>query len=292
MSGVFDTGFVQCAARHPTAVGDPDRDGINRIVRRALTRSQERLTVDKQPRWRSVLMLGDRFGNPPSALYQERQPRWGTSAESGFLTAAYGWMFLALLTSALTALVTLVMPGALDFVANNGLLFVVAELGLVVLLSAGINRIGTAMAAIMLFVFTALTGTTLAMLLAVFTAESVIASFVGAAAIFGVAALYGVTTGRDLTGLGGILFAGLIGIVIASIANLFVGGDQLSWIIGVIGVLLFTGLTAYDVQRFNAGRVAGVANRENAAVFAALSLYLDFINLFEMLLRLTGSRRR
>ncbi len=238
-------------------------------------------------------MLGDQFAGPRTGAYQEDSPGpWAPVRRTGFLTAAYGWMFLALVTSALTALVTLVMPGALDFVANNGLIFAMAELGLVIALSAGINRMGAATAAVMLFVFAALTGTTFAMLLAVFTAGSVVAAFVGAAAVFCVAAVYGAATGRDLTGLGGMLFAGLIGIVVASIANLFVGGDGLSWIIGVVGVLLFTALTAYDVQRFSEGTVPGIANSDNAAVYAALTLYLDFINLFEMLLRITGSRRR
>ena len=79
--------------------------------------------------------------------------------------------------------------------------------------------------------------------------------------------------------------------MIASLANLFIGGDELSFIIGIVGVVLFTGLTAYDVQRIKNGRMAWVQNRENASVLGALSLYLDFVNLFEMLLRLTGSRR-
>ena len=117
-------------------------------------------------------------------------------------------------------------------------------------------------------------------------------AFVGAAGIFGAAALCGLVTGRDLTSLGGILFAGLIGIVIASLANIFVGGDELSFIIGIVGVVLFTGLTAYDVQRIKDGRMAYVQNPESASVLGALALYLDFVNIFEMLLRLTGSQRR
>lgn len=239
------------------------------------------------------LMLGGPFDDTrPGFSAARRAGPWAPSARTGFLTAAYGWMCVALLVSAVAALVTLMVPGALDVVASNGLIFVLAELGLVVALSAGTNRMSTATAALMLLVFAALTGTTLAMVLAVFTAGSVIAAFIGAAAVFGAAAVYGATTGRDLTSLGGILFAGLVGIVIASLANLFIGGDQLSWIIGVVGVILFTGLTAYDVQRFESSGVPGVANGGNAAILAALSLYLDFINLFELLLRLTGSRRR
>ncbi len=183
---------------------------------------------------------------------------WGLAAtgsrqtagvQEGFLTASFVWMFLALLVSAATAFLTVASPDALDFVANYALVFIIAELALVVILSAAINHMSSAVAVLMLFVYAALTGATFAMVLEVFDLGSVTVAFVGAAGIFGAAALYGLVTGRDLTSLGGILFAGLIGIVIASLANLFIGGDQLSFIIGIVGVVLFTGLTAYDVQR-------------------------------------------
>jgi hypothetical protein len=213
-------------------------------------------------------------------------------AQEGFLTGSFVWMFLALLVSAATAFLTLANAAALQAVENYLLVFVIAELALVVILSAAINRLSSTVAVLMLFVYAALTGATFAMLLDVFSLGSVTTAFVGAAGIFGAAALYGVVTGRDLTSLGGLLFAGLIGIVIASLANLFIGGDELSFIIGIVGVVLFTGLTAYDVQRIKNGRMAWVQNRENASVLGALALYLDFVNLFEMLLRLTGSRRR
>jgi len=215
-----------------------------------------------------------------------------TGVQEGFLTASFVWMFLALLVSAATAFLTLANAAALQAVENYFLVFVIAELALVVILSAAINRLSSTVAVLMLFVYAALTGATFAMILDVFSLGSVTAAFIGAAGIFGAAALYGVVTGRDLTSLGGLLFAGLIGIVIASLANLFIGGDELSFIIGIVGVVLFTGLTAYDVQRIKNGRMAWVQNRENASVLGALALYLDFVNLFEMLLRVTGSRRR
>jgi hypothetical protein len=201
-------------------------------------------------------------------------------------------MFLALLVSAATAFLTVASPDTLDFVANYALGFIIAELALVVILSAAINRMSPAVAVLMLFAYAALTGATFAMILEVFDLGSVTVAFVGAAGIFGAAALCGLVTGRDLTSLGGILFAGLIGIVIASLANIFVGGDELSFIIGIVGVVLFTGLTAYDVQRIKDGRMAYVQNPESASVLGALALYLDFVNIFEMLLRLTGSQRR
>jgi hypothetical protein len=212
--------------------------------------------------------------------------------QEGSLTASFVWMFLALLVSAATAFLTVASPDTLDFVANYALVFIIAELALVVILSAAINRMSPAVAVLMLFAYAALTGATFAMILEVFDLGSVTVAFVGAAGIFGAAALYGLVTGRDLTSLGGILFAGLIGIVIASLANIFVGGDELSFIIGIVGVVLFTGLTAYDVQRIKDGRMAYVQNPESASVLGALALYLDFVNIFEMLLRLTGSQRR
>ena len=212
--------------------------------------------------------------------------------QEGSLTASFVWMFLALLVSAATAFLTVASPDTLDFVANYALGFIIAELALVVILSAAINRMSPAVAVLMLFAYAALTGATFAMILVVFDLGSVTVAFVGAAGIFGAAALCGLVTGRDLTSLGGILFAGLIGIVIASLANIFVGGDELSFIIGIVGVVLFTGLTAYDVQRIKDGRMAYVQNPESASVLGALALYLDFVNIFEMLLRLTGSQRR
>ena len=136
-----------------------------------------------------------------------------------------------------------------------------------------------------------LTLLTFAIILAVYSLGSVTTAFVGAAGIFGAAALYGAVTGRDMTSLGGLLFAGLIGVVIASFANIFIGGGALSFWIGIVGTLLFTGLTAFDVQRIRNGRMPWIRSTENASVIGALALYLDFVNLFLMLLRVTGSRR-
>jgi hypothetical protein len=146
-------------------------------------------------------------------------------------------------------------------------------------------------AVLMLFVYAALTGATLSVIVLSFTVASVTSAFIGAAAIFGAAALYGAVTRRDLTSLGGYLFVGLIGIIVASLVNIFVGGTTLSFIIGIVGVLIFTGLTAWDVQRIKTGRLNWVQNAQNASVVAALSLYLDFINLFLMMLRIFGQQR-
>jgi len=209
----------------------------------------------------------------------------------GFLTASFVWMFLALLVSSATAFMTLANQGALQTVANNFFLLIIGEFAMVIGLSAAINRLSSSVAVLMLFVYAALNGATFAIILAMYNIGSVTSAFVGAAGIFGAAALYGYVTGRDLTSIGGILFAGLIGIVVASVANIFIGGSGLSFVIGIVGTLLFTGLTAFDVQRIKNGRMAWVQNRENASVLGALSLYLDFVNLFLMLLRVTGGAR-
>ncbi len=228
------------------------------------------------------------YGWDPRAL----TARPVAGVREGFLTASFVWMFFALLVSAATAFMTLANQGALQLVANDFILLIIAEFAMVIGLSAAINRLSSTVAVLMLFVYAALNGATFAIILAVYNFGSVTSAFVGAAGIFGAAALYGYVTGRDLTSIGGILFAGLIGIVVASIANIFVGGSGLSFVIGIVGTLLFTGLTAFDVQRIKNGRMAWVQNRENASVLGALSLYLDFVNLFLMLLRVTGGGQR
>ena len=209
----------------------------------------------------------------------------------GYLTAAFVWMFLALLVSAATAAMTVASEGALAAVLDWWWFLLIGEFALVIVLSAAINRMNSTVAVLMLFVYAALTGATLSVIVASFTVASVASAFLGASAIFGAAALYGAVTGRDLTSLGGLLFAGLMGIIVASLVNIFIGGTTLSFVIGIAGVLLFTGLTAWDVQRIKNGRLTWVRNAQNASVVAALSLYLDFINLFLMLLRVFGQQR-
>lgn len=209
----------------------------------------------------------------------------------GFLTMSFVWMFLALLVSAITASMTLANQTALQAVVNNFLLLVLAELGMVIVLSAAINRINATVAVALLFVYAALTGATFSVIFLAYTLPSVATAFLGASGIFGAAALYGAVTGRDLTHLGGFLFVGLIGVIVASVANLWVGGGTLGFVIGIVGVVVFTGLTAYDVQRIRNGQMRWVQSREQASVVGALALYLDFINLFLMLLRVFGQRR-
>jgi hypothetical protein len=170
---------------------------------------------------------------------------------------------------------------------------VLAPLALVFALSFGINRLSASTALLLFFVYAGLLGLSLASIFLVYTGASITRVFFISAATFGAMSLYGYTTQRDLSGMGSFMFMGLIGIIIASLVNIFLKSSGLDWAISVLGVLIFVGLTAYDTQRIKEmysvqddGTVAG-----RKAVMGALSLYLDFINLFLMLLRLFGDRR-
>ncbi|MGA2313365.1 MAG: Bax inhibitor-1/YccA family protein [Xanthobacteraceae bacterium] len=172
-------------------------------------------------------------------------------------------------------------------------LFILAPLGLVMLLSFGINRLSASTALTLFFVYAGVLGISLASIFLVYTGASITRVFFISAATFGAMSLYGYTTKRDLTAVGSFMFMGLIGIIIASLVNIFLQSSALYWAISVIGVLIFVGLTAYDTQNIKEmyspmddGTVAG-----RKAVMGALRLYLDFINLFLMMLRLFGDRR-
>jgi FtsH-binding integral membrane protein len=170
---------------------------------------------------------------------------------------------------------------------------VLAPLGLVMLISFGINRLSAGTALALFFVYAGLLGVSLATIFLVYTHQSITQVFFISAATFGAMSLWGYTTQRDLTGFGSFLMMGLIGVVIASLVNIFLNSSGLGWAISVIGVLVFTGLTAYDTQKikemYDVNDDGTIAGRK--AVMGALSLYLDFINLFLMMLRLFGDRR-
>ena len=171
--------------------------------------------------------------------------------------------------------------------------FVLAPLALVFALSYGINRLSAGTALMLFFVYAGLLGLSLASIFLVYTGASITRVFFISAATFGALSLYGYTTQRDLTGIGSFMFMGLIGIVIASLVNIFLKSTGLDWAISIIGVIVFVGLTAYDTQRikemYSVNDDGTISGRK--AVMGALSLYLDFINLFLMMLRLFGDRR-
>jgi FtsH-binding integral membrane protein len=171
--------------------------------------------------------------------------------------------------------------------------FVLAPLALVFALSYGINRLSAGTALMLFFVYAGLLGLSLASIFLVYTGASITRVFFISAATFGALSLYGYTTQRDLTGIGSFMFMGLIGIVIASLVNIFLHSSALYWAISVIGVIVFVGLTAYDTQSikemYDVNDDGTISGRK--AVMGALRLYLDFINLFLMLLRIFGDRR-
>jgi FtsH-binding integral membrane protein len=172
-------------------------------------------------------------------------------------------------------------------------ILLLASLGLVMFLSFRINKMSVGAAQISFLGYAALVGVTLAPLFIIYTQTSIAQVFFITAATFGAMSLWGYTTRTDLTGFGSFLFMGLIGIIIASVVSFFVQSTMLTWVISVAGVLIFTGLTAYDTQWIKNNYVESddstVAGRK--AIFGALKLYLDFLNLFLMLLRLMGNRR-
>lgn len=213
-----------------------------------------------------------------------------------FLTAVYGWMCAGLAITAATAWYVASSPVLLRaIVENRGLLMVlmIAQLGLVFVLSARVQTMAASTAALLFVAYAALTGVTLSFILLVYTGESISSTFVITAGAFGGLALYGTTTGRSLQGFGQFLFMGLVGVVLASIVGMFWHSDGLQFILSVVGVIVFAGLTAYDAQRLKVMALSAPEGPVSThAVVGALTLYLDFINLFLFLLRFTGNRRR
>jgi FtsH-binding integral membrane protein len=228
------------------------------------------------------------FGPAPSQL----GVRPATALSQQLLTHAFGWMFAGLLLTAGVAAVVQGSETLTNFAYRNILLLFIGQLAIVVGISAAIQRINAVVALGLFFAYAASLGLTVGLVVQAYTQGSVAVAFLSASAMFGAAAVYGATTKRSLASIGGILFMGLIGLIVASVLNLFLHSTQVSWIISLVGVALFTALTAYDVQRIQTGDIAAATGSvEKGAVIGALRLYLDFINLFFFLLRLTGGRR-
>ncbi len=185
--------------------------------------------------------------------------------------------------------------GQLMFVSPLKWLFILAPLAMVFAISFGINRLKPATAQLMFWAFAALMGISLSSIFLVYTHTSIVRVFFITSATFGALSLYGYTTKRDLTGMGSFLIMGLFGVIIASVVNIFLASSMLQFIVSVVGVLVFAGLTAWDTQRLKNEYIYGYASEggevaERAAITGALSLYLNFINLFTLLLQLLGQR--
>jgi hypothetical protein len=221
----------------------------------------------------------------------------GVSDVGSFFRNVYGWMTVGLGLTAFVALYTVSSPALMQMIFGNKVVFyglIIAEFGLVIALSAAIKRLSATAATLMFCVYAALSGLTFAAIFVVYTQSSIASTFFVTAGTFGAMSLYGLVTKKDLSSWGSFLFMGLIGVVIASVVNIFLESSAMTWVISCAGVLVFTGLTAYDTYTLKVLAQNGFANgdeRKKVAIIGALKLYLDFINLFLMLLRLLGGNR-
>ncbi len=226
------------------------------------------------------------------------------SLSKKFMANVFTWMFVALGVSAFMAylfannlqLLSLLI-GAEGGLSTLGYIVMFAPLGFVLLMSFGYNRLSAPALTAVFLLYAAINGISFSFILLTYTSSSIIGCFAAASAMFGIMAILGYTTDQDLTNFGRIMMMGVIGILIASIINWFIGSDTMGYIISIIGVAVFTGLTAYDVQKLK--HIGMGVEREGLpavatkkmAIFGALNLYLDFIMIFIFLLRLFGGRR-
>jgi uncharacterized protein len=240
--------------------------------------------------------------NKPDYVYDNVMQINDADASRKFLASVFLWMFVALGVSALCAYVFSNSPAFLQTLVNSdthqltgfAYLIMFAPLAFVLLMRFGLNRISYPVLALLFVAYAAVTGISLSFILLAFTASSVLGVFLTSSVVFGVMAIAGYTTSQDLTKFGSILIMFLIGIVVASLVNMFLHSSGLDMIISYVGVAVFVGLTAYDVQKLKnigAGLTYGDATASKMALMGGLTLYLDFINLFLMLLRIFGRRR-
>lgn len=222
-----------------------------------------------------------------------------TQIQATFISKVYGWMTCALVITGVVAMWAASTPAVLDFIfpASGSMMtfymLIAAELIAVVYLTARIHKMSAETAGTVFLLYSVLNGLTLSVVFLIYTSSSIASTFLVAAATFGVMSAYGYTTKKDLTSIGNLLFMALIGLVIASVVNFFMQSALLYWIITYAGVLIFVGLVAYDTQKIKRMAAAddGVEVYQKKAIFGALTLYLDFVNLFLYLLRLLGDRK-
>jgi FtsH-binding integral membrane protein len=214
---------------------------------------------------------------------------------SAFLRRVYGWMALGLAVTALVAFSVAASPAAMAALLQNRLLFyglIIGELALVVFLSARVLKMSAAAAMASFLLYSALNGVTLSIVLLAFTMTSVATTFLITAGMFGTLALIGTVTKANLAGIGSFALMGLWGVILASIVGIFVHSSGLQFVISIVGVIVFTCLTAWDAQKLKSLALATAeGHAENLAIRGALAVYLDFINLFLILLRFLGNRR-
>ena len=235
----------------------------------------------------------DMYGNTNQVtLVQARQ-----EASTVFLAKVFNWMAIGLGLTGVVAFYAAESGLAAQIVASPlFIVMILVELGMVFYLSARVNKIQASTATGLFVGYAVLNGLTLSTIFLAYTRSSIAGTFFITAGMFGAMAVYGLVTKRDLSGLGSFLFMGLVGVIIGSVVNMFMQSSAMSWVISMAGVLVFTGLTAYDVQRIKTIGEQGIMTQgeemvRKGAIMGALALYLDFINLFIMMLRFFGGSR-
>ena len=225
--------------------------------------------------------------NPPGILSPaEVQTR-------SFIQKVYTWMSVGLAVTGACAMFMASDPRMIVALVQTKILFyglMIAQFALVIYLSGWVRTMDVATARAVFVFYSALTGVTMSVIFLIYTRDSIASTFFITAGLFGAMSAYGHLTKSDLTSMGSFMFMGLIGVILASLVNWFIQSPAISWALSIMSVIIFTGLTAYDTQKLKAMSADGDGNG-NLAISGALTLYLDFINLFLSLLRLTGRRR-
>lgn len=233
---------------------------------------------------------------------QQTVPYKGTQTQvvvNGFIRSVYNWMAIGLALTGFAAFYVVNNETLVNFIFSNPMIFfglIIVELVMVFSISARINKLKASTATSLFIIYAILNGVTLSSILFIYTMSSVASTFFICALTFGICSVYGMVTKKDLTGIGQFMFMGLIGIIVASVVNLFIGNSGLSMIISYLGVFIFVGLTAYDTQKLKQMALTQPADLDastirKGAIMGALTLYLDFINMFLFLLRIFGTTR-
>lgn len=216
--------------------------------------------------------------------------------QRSFMAKVYGWMCLGLIITATISFMTAQRPELVEDIFSNSLVLwslIILEIILVASLAGWIHKMSASTATFVFVAYSAINGLTLSSIFLVYTFSSITSTFLITAGMFGIMSIYGYVTKKDLTSWGNILFMMLIGLILGSIVNIFLSSETLYWVTTYIGVIVFVGLTAYDTQKIKEMNIIGNEGTEEdrkEAILGALTLYLDFINLFLYLLRIFGGR--
>lgn len=235
----------------------------------------------------------------------DRFPRFhGTLSEQDkttiqpYISQVFGWMSCGLLLTAFVAWYTSRTPEVLQLIFSNQLVFfglIIGQLALVFTLSGMVTKLSGSLATTLFMLYSVLTGLTLSSMFVLYTSSSIASTFLVTSGMFGIMTVYGYTTKRDLSSFGNILFMALIGIALASLVNIWLKNSAIMWIITYIGVAVFVGLTAYDIQKLKSiGASVSMYDQDQFrkySIIGALTLYLDFVNLFLMMIRIVGNRK-